>query len=153
MKRRNIFLIIGLFLTVFLLTGCGNKTKLTTKEFESIAKKHNCTIYDVSNQYASYGFIKEAKVAKNDDWQIEFYIIDSAKNADVMYNINKQVFEGYKGSTSVYKTETLKNYSTYLLKSNGYYMYLSRVDNTLLYVKVNDTYQKQVEKIIKDMGY
>ena len=46
MKKRNIFLIIGLFLTIFLLTGCGEKTKLTTEEFTKITKEYNCESID-----------------------------------------------------------------------------------------------------------
>ena len=47
----------------------------------------------------------------------------------------------------------INNYSSYTLKTGGYYMYLSRVDNTFLYVKVKDTYQDSVKKMVKELGY
>ena len=94
-----------------------------------------------------------ATVAKNDGWQVEFYVLDTEQSAKGMYDTNKTIFENYESGNNVHATVTLKNYSTYMIKSSGYYMYLSRVDNTLLYVKVDDKYEDTVKSLVKDLGY
>lgn len=70
-----------------------------------------------------------------------------------MFNTNRSTFESYKGNSSSESSSSMGNYSSYTLTSNGYYMHLCRVDNTLLYVKVNDTYKDSVKKLIKELGY
>ena len=68
-KMKLVFIII----MMFMMTGCGKKDVLTTDSFSSISKGNDCTIYDISEQYAIYEEIEEATVALSDDgWQIEF---------------------------------------------------------------------------------
>ena len=56
-------------------------------------------------------------------------------------------------NSSSESSSSMGNYSSYTLVSNGYYMHLCRVDNTLLYVKVSDTYKDSVKKLINELGY
>ena len=63
------------------------------------------------------------------------------------------ILHNSKGNGATESSANIGNYSTYGLTSNGYYMYVSRVDNTLLYAKVSTTYKDAVKSIIKDLGY
>ena len=45
------------------------------------------------------------------------------------------------------------NYSTYRVSSNNEYMYVSRVENTLLYLHIPDTYKKEATTLIDKLGY
>ena len=47
----------------------------------------------------------------------------------------------------------MKNYSTFMLKAGGYYMYLCQVDNTLLYVRVASQFENSVTALIDALGY
>ncbi len=47
----------------------------------------------------------------------------------------------------------MKNYSTYSLTTNGKYKYLSRIDNTLIYIDASDDYKDAIKDIIKELGY
>ena len=51
------------------------------------------------------------------------------------------------------KSTNGKNYETYELISNGYYMYVSRIDNTLIYAYNKIEYEKEVKQIIKELKY
>lgn len=154
MKKRNIFLTIICFFMIFALTGCGKKTAITTNEFMTKTNNSNYTNVDVLSQYAVYDYIKEATVAKNEKgFQIEFYVLDNEANAISMFNTNKEDFQTYKGNKSSQASSSAKNYSKYSLTSNGYYMYICRVDNTLFYAKVNDNYKDEIKKIAKELGY
>lgn len=154
MKRGKIFLGVVLCFMVLLLTGCGNKEAITADDFSTIAEKYDCTVINVMNQYSSYGVVDNALVARNSDgWQVEFYVLDSENSAASMFNTNQSNFENSKSGTTTESSSNVGNYSTYTLTSGGTYMHLCRVDNTLLYVKVDDTYKDTVEKLIKELGY
>ncbi len=154
MKKKNIFFGVVCFLMLFALTGCGNKNAITTSDFKSKTENLSYVTTDVTSQYASYGYIQEATIAQSSDgYQVEFYVLDDAGNATSMFNTNKATFESYKGNSSTESSSSMGNYSSYSLTSSGYYMYLCRVDNTLLYVKVKDTYKNSVKSLIKELGY
>ena len=154
MKKKNIIFTVFVFFMLFSLTGCGKKTVITTSDFKSKTEKIGFITTDVKYQYSSYEYVLEATVAQSPDgYQVEFYVLDDVGNATSMFNINRTIFEGYKGNSSSELSSSMSNYSSYTLTSSGYYMHLCRVDNTLLYVKVKDTYKDSVKDLIKDLGY
>ena len=98
--------------------------------------------------------IVDAIVAQNEDgFQVEFYVLANENDAQSMYNTNRQTFENSKGNVSGELSTSLGNYASYSLTSGGYYMYISRVDNTLFYAKVESTHQEDVKEIIESLGY
>jgi len=154
MKIRNIILGIFCFLILLTLTGCGNKNAISTDDFKTITEGRDYIIADATMQYSSYGYINEATIAQSPEgWQIEFYVLSDESYAEGMFNTNKATFETYKGNSSISSSSNMENYSKYSLTSSGYYMYLCRIDNTLLYVKINDTYEDSVKDLINELGY
>ena len=154
MKKRNILLGIICFVFLSILTGFGNKTAINTAQFKSIAENKGYTITDATSQYAQYGYINEATIAtNNNEWQAEFYVLSDEGNATSMYNTNLEIFASYKGNSSSESSSSASNYTSYSLTSSGYYMHLCRIDNTLLYVKVSETYKDIVKDFIKELGY
>ena len=154
MKKRNIFLGILCFLMIFMLTGCKDKIALSAEEFKSKVENNGYTAYDVTDQYSEYEYIKTGMVALNSsNYQIEFYVLDNESNAKRMFDDNKSKFESSQSGVSSHSEASLKNYSTYTLNSNGKYMHLCRVDNTLLYVDIDETYKDQVKDLVNKLGY
>ena len=70
-----------------------------------------------------------------------------------MFNKNKQTFEEYSTSGSKTTSIEIGNYTKYTLETDSYYMLLTRVDNTFLYVRVPIEYKEQALEVIKDLGY
>ena len=153
MKKRGILLGVVCLLLLFITTGCMNKKAITTSEFKSKMESAGFSIIDAKEQFSNYQYVKEATVAKNSDYQIEFYVLSNTERANYMFNTNKDIFQNSKGSSSLETKSNMGNYETYSLTSNGYYMYVCRVDNTLIYLKVNQTYKDAVINIIKNLGY
>ena len=154
MKLKRIGMLAICIMALFTLTGCENKDVISKDDFISEAKKNDLITVDVTSQYSSYEYIKSATIAKNsNEWQIEFYVLDDADNAKSMFNTNKNIFENSKDNNSAELSKNMGNYSIYELISDGYFMYISRVENTLLYVKVKTTYKDTVKAIIKELGY
>lgn len=154
MKRKNILLIVACIVMGFFLTGCGKKTAITTEQFKNIGNTNNFVVSDVSVQFSSYNYINEATIIQNPNgWQMEFYVLSDEGYANSMFNTNKNTFESQKENSSLESSVSIGNYSTYSLTSGDYYMYLCRVDNTLLYVRVEKKFKDSVNKIIDELGY
>lgn len=153
MKKKKVFLGITLVTIIFLTTGCFKKKVITTEEFKNKAENSGYITINVKNQYMNDLRIKEATVAQKEDYQVEFYVLDDNSNAKIIFSNTKEDFQKDKDKVSVETTKNMLNYSTYSLKTGGYYMYLSRVQNTLLYVKVKEKYQDSVKELIKELDY
>ncbi len=156
MKLKKILVVCSLFLALFVVTGCSLKPKkaVNIDQFKSVAEKNSLAVIDAKSQMEQYDIIQEAYIAKSaQGWQVEFYILSTNQDAKNMYDTNRKLFKDSKSGTVNEKYLTIKEYSMYDLESNGYYMHLSKVDNTLLYVKVDKKYEENAKKIIKDLRY
>ena len=151
MKKLVFFSIIFAF--VLLLTGCGKKSAINTSKFRSIVESSGYTFTDDYDSYSSYNYFNEAVIASKGDCDIQFFVLDNASDAKNMFNTNKSKFENSKTGLSTEVSTSLNNYDTYLVQTNGYYKYLSRVDNTLVYVNVLMECKDSVKNIIDIMKY
>lgn len=142
---------------VVILIASLNKEKvaITPDSFKTTMEEKDYTVSDVTSVFSQYGgYVKKAYLAqKNTDYQIEFYELSNLDNAVDFFNTNRAKFESQKGNSSIYSNVSLKNYSTYSLTTNGKYKYVSRVDNTVIYIDVDEKYQDTVKSLIKEIGY
>ena len=130
------------------------KTPISANTFSSTMESKGYTIINTTSQFSQYpNYMQESYVAVNTDYQIEFYELTSEENAISMYNTNKAKFESQKTDASSYVTVNMSNYSTYSLTTEGKYKYLSRIDNTLVYIDVDESYKDIVKDIMKEIGY
>lgn len=155
MKTKKILLGIICILSLFLLTGCVKKTSITTKQFKKVAEEHNLKTTDILNQYEEYNnIIKDATLAiKNDEWQIEFYIITNATEAKEMFKNNVNQLESLAKSTTMKTKVNMLNYNTFSQTTMDKYSYVSRVENTLLYLNVKVEKKDEVMAIVEALGY
>jgi len=140
--------IIGVMIFVPLLK---EKEKISAKSFKKNMEDKGYTLYDVTDQYE--GYADKVYIAKKSDCRIEFYDATTLENAVVMFNTSKSQFEMQKGNNSAYSSVNGKNFSTYKLQTNGKYKYLSRVEDTLIYIDVDEEYKDTIKDIIKELGY
>ena len=148
--KKKILLGILCFVMVISLTGCLSKEAITTSKFIGVSRKHNYILGDVTSQYETYGSIKEATVSQADGFQIEFYVFESEKDAKGMFSANKTKFSKTSGTNFSAK---VGNYETFKLTNDDNYMYLCRVDNTLIYVNADAKYKDQIKEFINELGY
>lgn len=151
----SLFLSAGIIAVVLFVKNIDfKKEAIKAREFASIMDDENYEIIDVTAQYESYG-IDEAYVAieENRDYQIEFYELSSESKAKNMFETNKDYFEDGAGNSKITSSYSIGNYNIYSLTSNGNYQYLCRVDNTLLYIYVEDEYKDEVKDIVEELGY
>lgn len=157
-KVLNTMLIFILLISgLFFLTGCsfGKKTSITASTFNTTMKEKGYTVQDVGSQFSNYNYVKQAYVAVNKDYsyQIEFYELQDDSYATSFYNNNKSNFESSKGNASAETSVALSNYAKYTLSANGKYKVISRIDNTVIYVDVDDNYKGDVTSLLDELGY
>ena len=149
----SIILVI-IIAAIFFVVIDKEKEYMSASEFYDEMEDEGFVMVDVTSQYEAYG-IDEAYLAvkPNQDYQIEFYELGSLGKAENMFETNKENFEDRAGSTRSKTSYGIGNYDVYSLTSNGDFMYLCRVDNTLLYVDVDDRYKDEVREIIDELDY
>lgn len=149
-----ILLLVLTFGIIFLVLN-KEKIPITTLDFMNIMQEKGYLIQDAKSQYYDNEKIEEAYIAYSSDYshQIEFYVLTDEEAAIKMYESNRYVFENSKGNISSETSVTLKNYSKYTLSSNGKYKVISRIENTLLYLNVDSTYENTIKDILKQIGY
>ncbi len=139
---------------VFLVVVDKKKESISAHQFYQDMEKEGYVLVDITEQYAAYG-IDEAYVAVKADrsYQIEFYQLASEDKAISMFDSNQEYFEGRAGTSRITSSYGFGNYDIYSLTSNGDFMYLCRIDNTLLYIDVDDKYKEEVKEIIEELDY
>ena len=158
-KGLKIVLLISLVLliaavVVFFVVVDMEKKSMTAGEFYDEMEEVGYVMVDVTSQYASYGIdVAYLAVKPNQEYQIEFYELASESKAISMFESNKDYFKDRAGSSRVTSAYGFGNYDIYSLTSNGDFMYLCRIDNTLLYIDVDDSYKKEVQEIIDELDY
>ena len=154
LKKSNLLLVFISFVVLLTLTGCCEKAVKNTSDFKSLSEKYKYTISDVTSQYADNKKVKNALVAKSSqDFQIEFFVLEDEGSAGIMFFNNKTTFERSKRGSSSQASTSSPNYQTYSLTCNNQYMYLCRVENTLLSVNIPSNYKDNVNKFIEEFGY
>lgn len=153
-KIFNLFKIT--FFILFLVTtcGCDNKETMNTKKFTEIMLKKGYSVSDVTEQYKSISYLKEASTINNDEnWQFDFYVLDSNESAIKIYNNNVDTFKYLKNEDSKETSTKDGNCIKYTIIYDDSYGVVSIVDNTMVYINASKTYQDEINNILNDIGY
>ena len=145
--------LLGIML--LLVTACSiSKSEISKEKYTKIAEKNKLIVVDVLDQFAGNEEMESATVAASpENWQVEFYVLDSKEAAKKMYNKNKEEFEAISNVKKIETNMNGTNYEKYTQETEGLYMVLTRVDNTLLYVKAPDNAKEPINSFIKELGY
>jgi len=150
---KKILMLVGL---IVFLTACSSKKEaIDEDQFIRIMNDEGFSIKNVESQFEQYGYFEEAYLAidSNNNYQIEFYELEEENYALNFYNNNKSKFENEKSSTYVDSNIDLINTNKYTLTTNNEYKVISRIDDTVIYLDVDKKYKKEVNDILKKLGY
>lgn len=149
-----IILLVIIGIIVFAVLNSGRKA-ITLEKFEEKAKENGYNIADIQNDITDKEEVTGAKVAMSEDYSyiIRFYTLKDNDVANSFYNEQKEEITKNKQEGNEPVEKSGKNDSTYTLKSNGKYMYISKIDNTILQLTVNEAEEKKVTEFIKKLGY
>ena len=137
------------------MTGCALKQKepIDDEIFSRVMTNEGFKVVDVEQQFEQYGYFEDSYVATNNNYQIEFYELENEKNAIEFYNTNKSIFESQKSAVDVYSSIDLKNINKYTSTTDNEYKVISRIDDTVIYLKVDKKYKDEVNHILSKLGY
>lgn len=153
MKRIKV---IFLLILVILLSACStNKEAVDSNEFKNIMRDNNYYVVNSKEQFSEYDYIIDSYIAidSNKKYQIEFYELEDDANAIAFYDYNKDIFEASRTTSSVYTDVNLSNNSKYTLTNEDSYKVLSRIDNIVIYINVDEEFKDEIISILKKLGY
>ena len=150
-----VIIIIAIIIGIVFAKLNKEKISITASEFYNTMFHKGYYVQDSKDQFSEYDYIKQVYIAvdKNYNYKIEFYELSDDSYAIDFYNNNKLIFESSKGSTNAETSVSLKNYSKYTLISNGKYKVISRINNTVIYLNVDDNYKDIVKGLLDELGY
>ena len=152
-------LIITAALCLVLALVCGacaqSKTAATPKDFIASAESLGLQTQDTTKDYEQFDHVVNSTSAGKTEgnaivWQADFVTATEAEKAQGMFETNKNKFDEASGNMS---STSVGNYNTYEKNGDGKFMYLCRVDNTLLYINVDEKYKDEAKKLIGTLGY
>ena len=65
----------------------------------------------------------------------------------------KVLFEAKKANSSTETSAEMGNYDSYGLTTGGFYMYVARVENTLIYLDVEEEFKEDAKAFVEEFGY
>lgn len=150
------FLKIFLIVMLIGLVGCSlieGRTKLGLSEFKEKMENNDFVVVDASGQFANQEHVEGVYIAQKTGYQIEFFDLNSSENATKVFNGNKSIFDQDKSALSTSSSINLSNFSSYTLKTGGKFKYISKIDDTMLYLNVDEEYEEEVKLILEGLGY
>ena len=155
MKKTVLLLVIIAILAGF--SGCkSSRTPIDAAGFKAKAEAAGYTIQDAADQ-VSEGSVNDYLIAvKGTDtiiYQIEFIVVPTVQEAESACKKLQSGIEALKGSSSLYSTMSVGNYSYYTLTSDGKYSSVSRVENTFIYFSASSEYKDELAAFCKGIGY
>ena len=154
-KVKSAALIALCLMLVFSFGGCAKKEAVTSQVFGDTMTQNGYTIIDIKEHYNDVEFITEAYLAvdETESYKIEFYVLSDNDSAANMFEGNKQDYEENRGPSYVGNSYDIGNHSKYTLTADGTYVLISRIDNTLIFIKTSADYKDAVNTAVDALGY
>ncbi|MBO5184003.1 MAG: hypothetical protein J6B64_06415 [Bacilli bacterium] len=143
MKR--ILKIFSVLFFVVILSGCNkNLEKVSYTDYnEYFNSKDGYTILDKSSDYD----LSVIRYLEAGNGNVQVFFTEYQKTEDA----KKEIEDLYKNQKN-YKFKEKDNY-TYVKNTKGTYFKLYRVDNVVINAVADKKYKKEVNKVLKDLGY
>lgn len=149
-------IIIGIIVVLFNKFFVKTKTPITSQEFFDMMVSQDFSVVETSDDLEEYGVsLEKCFKANHSNCEMIFYELTTEKDAETLFDVYKEEIKSIHfsgGSSSI--SDRGSNYKTYkrgAWRESSYW--ISRVANTLLYVKCDSDSKKDVENLIEKMGY
>lgn len=130
------------------------KDPISADDFTEAMEDEDFIVEDCTDQFEGEDGVDKVLVAGTDDYQIEFFEVDTVEQAKDAYAQNKASFEEEYGGTGASKSEVnIANYSKFVMTTGEHYCVISRIDNTFVYLKVDPEYKDEVKDLLESIGY
>ncbi len=144
---------------LFSAASCGmfkDKESISADDFTEAMEDEDFTVEDSTEQFADEEVVEKCLIAYNDDYQIEFYVLESDREAVRAFSHNKDDFESTYGSSGSARSKSevnIANYSKFAMTTGEGFFVVSRIDNTMIYLEVDKEFKDEVKDILESIGY
>ena len=137
-----------------LMAGCGGgRTAISVADFVKAAEEKGLTVADTADTYTDEIFQSSRMATSPDGWKVVFFDIDSAEHAKTYFDTCKSFMESKKTGAGTSQITQRDNYALYSQTNGGRFMYVCYVDDTMVYVDVEDTHKSAVQDFVNSIGY
>ncbi len=151
MKKIFLLIICGLCLTAC-VTNVSKEAK-NVSDFEASAVANGFEVVKNNVDYEGVPYISEYSKVTYGESEVQMIVYSDSEMADEVQQSHIESFMVYKSTGAPVNKESGKNYYHYSLISNNMYMLSARVENTLIFCKINVKDKALVENIINELGY
>ena len=148
-ERMQVFIILRKIIKDNLLI---NKTNTTPLKMKTISEENGLKVEDHSNNSNSSDIKKLLVASKEDKYIVEYFELENDEFAKKNFDSRKETYD----NTNVIKskiTNSGSNFDTYALTANKRYIYLSRIDNTVLLLLADEKDKDDAKDLVKKYGY
>ncbi len=152
MKKISLLLLIVCCLVI---TGCGSKEERQAKSLHDFEEVCNSNGFSVTDDLINYPEeeITGAYAASIDNEKIEMLIYSDSDVASKVQERQIDDFSKIRNTMITVDKKKGKNFYGYKMVANNYYWVSTRVDNTLIFVKIPVDYKDKIDTVLDSLGY
>lgn len=126
------------------------KDSITSEKFISVMKEEGFKVTDIKSETQNKD-IKEAYKAENGKYTIKFYVLDDEFSAEEFF-LDRQTKEDSRISTKKVSMSG-RNYSTFTQVKVNKYLFIERINNTIIEVQGSTTHENASKQLLESFGY
>ena len=155
------FLVIAIVAVVVLLSTILNKYSdkkpISVDDFESTAKEYGYILGKDEEFLKENPDVEDILIAldKENEYQIEFIVLEDKDTAKETFAFNKENLKelASESSSNISSSVNASKYSMYSVSTSDMYLYVARIDNTVVFATIDIEYKDKVKEFIKEIGY
>lgn len=149
MKRKIAVVLLLVALITAMLTGCGQKTVVSSAKFKEVANNAGFSVTDIVKKYSNEPAVTGAWETAPADRSFTAYFFKFASDADAMNEFLYRT-DAYE---DVAKMSDGTNFNKCVCTQNGEYTVVSRVDDSLFFATVSTEHTADIDGLLAAIGY
>lgn len=153
----GIFAVIVVIAVALFLSGLNGKQKISIAQFETIAESNGYLLAIDHTMEENGREIETHRIALDsaEEYQIEFYDFYTKDQAKQAYRAQKNSVEADFSEKNIRLSShtDLSKYQMYSITTDSEYLYIARVEDTVVYICTDAAYKEDTESFVKAMGY
>lgn len=147
---RKIIVLMSVLTVLFAFSACSQDDTITGEKFVKTSEKMNFSVSDIK-EHSGEKALKSYRTEVKKECNVEFTEYENIDIAMSSFDSCKESFTEFEQTPE--ENKYADSDSKYEVTSEGYYMYVSRKVNTLVYVFTDADNKKAATEFINEIGY
>jgi len=149
---KKLMLIGVAVVALFVLAACSAREAITASDFEMQMARAGYSVQDVTTQVDMSSLVSY-HIAYLNNTYVEFLVLETESRAIRQFNDVQRMFIGSRGNVYSYRVSSASNFNRFSQTSNGEFLFVGRVDNTILLLMTDSDSRSKADEIISLFGY